>query len=189
MKMLQAHHISLGLAEWIGTPQIKTLTLLQRTEVIKQLELVREFQHITKAAGLVQVTGTGVLNGLKAGPQLIEAMLSPRDITVCCEKLPCLPEKPLCLVKCADRSSAHVGEVVTFSLRYSNVGGRAITNVGVSDSLSGRLEYIAGSAESDRDAVFTMQENEAGSVLLHWEISGTLLPNQSGRLRFKAKVR
>jgi hypothetical protein len=74
-------------------------------------------------------------------------------------------------------------------LRYSNVGGRPITDVAVADSLSGRLEYVPGSAESDRDAVLTVQENEVGSVLLRWEISGTLLPGQTGRIRFKARVR
>jgi uncharacterized repeat protein (TIGR01451 family) len=82
-----------------------------------------------------------------------------------------------------------VGDIVTFSLRYSNMGGRPITDVAVTDSLSGRLEYVPGSAQSDRDAVFTMQENEVGSVVLRWEITGTLQPGQSGRLRFKARVR
>jgi hypothetical protein len=51
------------------------------------------------------------------------------------------------------------------------------------------LEYLEGSAEADRDAVFTMQQNEAGSVILRWEISGRLLPGQSGRLKFKARER
>ena len=40
------------------------------------------------------------------------------------------------------------------------------------------------SAKSDRDAVFTMQENEAGSLILRWEITGRLLPGQSGVVRF-----
>jgi uncharacterized repeat protein (TIGR01451 family) len=93
------------------------------------------------------------------------------------------------LVKCADKQAAQIGDIITFSLRYSNVGGKAITDVAVSDSLSARLEYVEGSAETDRDAVFTVQRNEAGSVVLRWEISGKLLPGESGRLRFKVKVR
>ena len=64
-----------------------------------------------------------------------------------------------------------------------------ITNVAVTDSLSGRLEYVAGSAEADRDAVFTTQENEAGSLILRWEIGGRLLPGDSGTLRFQVRVR
>ena len=79
--------------------------------------------------------------------------------------------------------------MVTFFLRYSNHGGRPLTDVAVSDSLSGRLEYVAGSAQADRDAVFTTEQNEAGSTILRWEISGRLAPGQTGVLRFQAKVR
>ena len=115
--------------------------------------------------------------------------MQTRDLTVCCCETPIPPDKPLVLVKCADRGAAQPGDVITFLLRYSNVGGRPMTDVAVSDSLSGRLEYVPGSAVSDRDAVFTVQPNEAGSAVLRWEVSGTLLPGQSGRLRFQAKVR
>ena len=48
---------------------------------------------------------------------------------------------------------------------------------------------IPGSAKSDRDAVFTMQANEAGSLLLRWEITGTLQPGTGGTIKFKARVR
>jgi hypothetical protein len=59
----------------------------------------------------------------------------------------------------------------------------------VSDSLSPRLEYVPGSAQSDRDAVFTTEQNEAGSLILRWEVSGRLAAGQGGVLRFQARVR
>ncbi len=93
------------------------------------------------------------------------------------------------LVKCADRPAAQPGDVVTFILRYSNHGGKPLTDVAVTDSLSPRLEYVPGSAASDRTAVFTTQDNGAGSVILRWEVSGRLLPGQTGTLRFQARVR
>jgi uncharacterized repeat protein (TIGR01451 family) len=93
------------------------------------------------------------------------------------------------LVKCADRTSAQPGDVVTFFLRYSNHGSKPIADVAVTDSLSPRLEYVPGSAQSDRPGVFTTQVNEAGSLILRWEISGTLQPGQCGALRFQARVR
>jgi uncharacterized repeat protein (TIGR01451 family) len=89
----------------------------------------------------------------------------------------------------ADRQSAQVGDVVTFHLKFSNHGGKPMTDVAVSDSLTGRLEYVPESAKSSRDAVFLMQENEAGSVILRWEISGKLLPGQHGIISFQARVR
>ena len=58
-----------------------------------------------------------------------------------------------------------------------------------SDSLTARLEYIPGSARSDRDAVFTLQQNEAGSVALRWEITGVLQPGKSGVVSFQARIR
>ena len=68
-------------------------------------------------------------------------------------------------------------------------GGQPITDVAVSDSLTGRLEYVPGSARADRDAVFTLAPNEAGSQVLRWQISGRLLPGQTGIVSFQARVR
>ena len=59
----------------------------------------------------------------------------------------------------------------------------------VSDSLTGRLEYVSGSAKSDRETIFTMQDNEAGSLVLRWEVAGRLLPRESGIVSFQARVR
>jgi uncharacterized repeat protein (TIGR01451 family) len=189
IKALQAHEVYLGLAERIGTAELRTLTAEQMALLVRQLELARELSTVALVEGTLQVTGTAVVGRVEGGPQLVEAIVQTRDLTVCCHEAPCPPDKPLVLTKCADRAAAQVGDVVTFSLRYSNQGGRPITDVAVTDSLSGRLEYVPGSAETDRDAVFTTQENEAGSLILRWEISGRLLPGQSGRLRFKARVR
>jgi uncharacterized repeat protein (TIGR01451 family) len=79
--------------------------------------------------------------------------------------------------------------VATFYLKYTNTGGQPMTNVIVSDSLTPRLEYIPGTALSDRDAVFTTQENECGSLALRWQIGGALPPGKSGMVRFQARVR
>jgi uncharacterized repeat protein (TIGR01451 family) len=189
LKVLQAHQINLGLAEYIGTTRALLLTPVQKALLVKQIQLARELSVMEHLAGTENVIRTSIVARVKGGPEVVTAMVTTRDLTVCCHEAPCPPDKPLALTKCADRGSAQVGDVVTFSLRYSNQGGRPMTDVAVSDSLSGRLEYIEGSAEADRDAVFTVQPNEVGSVILRWEITGTLLPGQSGRLRFKARVR
>jgi len=120
----------------------------------------------------------------------VTSTLETRELTFCCnEPHPLPPEKPLLLVKCADRESAQPGDVVTFILRYTNHGGRPLTDVAVTDSLSPRLEFVPGSAQTDRDAVFTTQDNGAGSLLLRWEVGGTLQPGQSGVIKFQVKVR
>src|SRR5262249_53482799 len=111
------------------------------------------------------------------------------DVTVICEPPQVVLDKPMHLTKWADRQCAEVGDVGTFYLKYSNCGGKPIEDVAVSDSLTGRLEYVPGSAKTDRNAVFTTQQNEAGSVILRWEISGKLMPGQTGVISFQARVR
>jgi uncharacterized repeat protein (TIGR01451 family) len=188
VKVLQAQEIALGPIALLGTAAVQQLTQVERARLLKQLEFTRVLSGLKGLQANEQVIVTSVV-GRVEGLQMVTGEVETRDLTVCCCEAPCPPDKPLVLVKCVDRHSAQVGDVVTFFLRYSNHGGRPITDVAVTDSLSGRLEYIPGSAQADRDAVFMTQENEAGSVILRWEISGRLLPGESGVLRFQARVR
>jgi uncharacterized repeat protein (TIGR01451 family) len=189
LKVLEAQHLSVGPIELIGIKGLLKLSPVQKALVLKQMKLALEYSVASHLAGTEQVYRTSVTARVKGGPEVVAASVSTRDLTVCCHEAPIPPDRPLCLFKCADRVAAQVGDVITFSLRYSNVGGRPLTDVAVMDSLSGRLEYIEGSTETDRAAVFTVQQNEAGSAVLRWEITGPLLPGQSGKIRFKARVR
>jgi uncharacterized repeat protein (TIGR01451 family) len=189
VKVLDAQEMFLGLIEVLGTKRAQLLTGEQRLVLRKKLQFTQEITRLEGPREYLQEQAAEVVGVVKGGAQVIRAEAETRDLTVCCHEVPRPPEKPLVLVKCADRDSARPGDVVTFSLKYSNLGGRPITDVAVSDSLSPRLEYVAGSAQSDRNAVFTTQPNGAGSLILHWEISGVLQPGQSGRIRFQARVR
>jgi uncharacterized repeat protein (TIGR01451 family) len=119
----------------------------------------------------------------------VKATAETRSLTACCHEIAEIPDSPLLLFKCADKGAAQVGDVITFTLKYANQGGKPIRDVALTDSLAGRLEYVPGSAEADRDAVFTTQENEAGGQVLRWEINGVLQPGASGIVKFKARVR
>jgi uncharacterized repeat protein (TIGR01451 family) len=106
------------------------------------------------------------------------------------EVLTWYPGCPLTVSKVIDADGpVGSGSVVTITLRYVNSGSRPVSDVVVSDSLSGRLEFVPGSAEADRAANFSAGENEAGSSVVRWELPGVLLPGQGGIVRFKAKVR
>jgi uncharacterized repeat protein (TIGR01451 family) len=188
-EVLQAAEILLGPIALLGTKAAQTLTEIERARLIKQLQFARELSVRENVQGVGTVIGTSVVGRIEAGPQVIRAEAETRDLTVCCNEVPCPPDKPLVLIKCADRQSAQIGDVVTFMLKYSNHGGRPITDVAVTDSLTTRLEYVPGSAQSDRPAVFTTQANEAGSTILRWEITGRLMPGTSGVVRFQARVR
>jgi uncharacterized repeat protein (TIGR01451 family) len=123
-----------------------------------------------------------------AGVTVAVAKMNGASVTGTCAKPP-PPEGPLVLCKSADRQAVQVGSIVTFTLKYTNTGGQPMNDVVVSDSLTNRLEYVLGSARSDRDAVFTTRENEAGSVVVRWQIGGLLPPGQTGTLTFQARVR
>lgn len=83
----------------------------------------------------------------------------------------------------------HIGDEVTFFLRYTNNTNQVMTDVAVSDNLTGRLEYVPDSAMTDREATFTYTPNEAGSSILRWSITAPLPPGQSGTVSFRARIR
>jgi uncharacterized repeat protein (TIGR01451 family) len=188
LEVLNATLLDIGPAALLGTREVLRLTEIERARLTRQIELARRLTSSKGLAGFEGSEGTAVV-GRVEGLAVVSATAETRDITICCHEAPCAPDKPLCLFKWANAQSAQVGDVVTFYLKYSNVGGQPISDVAVSDSLTGRLEYVPGSAKSDRPAVFTTQVNEAGSVILRWEINGRLLPGTHGVVSFQARVR
>jgi uncharacterized repeat protein (TIGR01451 family) len=109
------------------------------------------------------------------------------DANLVCTKTE--PDEPLVIDKWPDKCGALVGDVVTFYLRVRNPGKHPITDVIVSDSLISRFEYVRGTAQADRDAIFTAEPNEEGSSILRWEFRGTLQPGETGLVRFQVRIR
>jgi len=100
------------------------------------------------------------------------------------------PNHPkLRLIKLASCGNAAPGEEVEFTLRYDNIGDQVIGNVTIVDNLSTRLGYVPDSARSSVDADFLTQENDAGSLILRWEVRDPVKPGDGGVLRFRVKVR
>jgi uncharacterized repeat protein (TIGR01451 family) len=118
------------------------------------------------------------------------------------------------ICKIASHEDAAIGDIVTFTLRFDNVGARPLQNVVITDNLVPRLEYVADSTRSSvksdyqRDAngeivrneaghpqwdqnpvSFSVSDNDVGSQTLRWELGQPLMPGQGGIIRFEAKVR
>ncbi len=81
------------------------------------------------------------------------------------------------------------GDEVTITLRYANNTRQPLTDLEISDSLSGRLEFVRGSGMADRPSTQTTAPNEAGSVVVRFDIPGPIPPAASGMVVFKVKVR
>ena len=93
------------------------------------------------------------------------------------------------IVKIASADSAQPGDRVEFTIRFDNTGDEAVGNVTIIDSLSGRLEYAEGTAQCSKSGNFSVEENEAESLILRWEITDPLEPGDGGIIRFECTVR
>jgi len=93
------------------------------------------------------------------------------------------------LIKVADKETAAPGEIVEFTLRFENTGSEILQNITVLDSLTGRLEFLPDSAKSSVPASFYVEPNEAGSMVLRWELAQPLKPREFGVVVFQCRVR
>ncbi|MFO0866211.1 MAG: DUF11 domain-containing protein [Gemmataceae bacterium] len=139
------------------------------------------------AENVVLTSVTGKVQNLRVTAQL----KGPAAVDVSCPppETPAAADRPLLIIKWPDKRGANIGDLVTFTLKYTNQGGQPITNIVVTDSLATRFAYVAGSTRTDREATFTVTPNEAGSSTLRWEFPGSLLPNESGLITFQVRIR
>jgi uncharacterized repeat protein (TIGR01451 family) len=100
------------------------------------------------------------------------------------------PDSPrLRVIKVASTPIALPGDTVAFTIRFDNVGDQVMGNVTILDNLSPRLEYVEGSAQASVEADFSHELNDAGSLVLRWEVIDPLEAGDGGLVRFKCRVR
>lgn len=93
------------------------------------------------------------------------------------------------LVKLADKEFAKPGDVITFTIRFDNLGDRELKNVRLIDNLTPRLEYVDDSATSDLPGSIRVDDNGEGSHILRFELDNPLLGSSGGVITFQAKLR
>jgi uncharacterized repeat protein (TIGR01451 family) len=133
---------------------------------------IAAFEGFSKAQGIVTISGVKVVVGSLEPDEITN---TPNQFVVTKSVSPSGPVQP--------------GDIVTFTIAYRNATLLPATDIILSDSLSARLEYVPGSAVFDRPTNATTLDNEAGSVIVRFEIPGPIAPGQSGQVQFKAKVR
>ena len=190
LEILRAQTLDLLVRESISSESTMSARDKQKLAFKRQTENVKRFSSSLGLRANDGVEGTSVVARIENGAEVVKANVQTREIVITEDEAQEIEtDKPLSLLKLSDKPSAKVGEIVTFTLRYTNLGSKPMSDIAVTDSLATRLEYVASSAVSDRDAVFTIQKNEAGSLTLHWEITGKLMPKEFGIIRFQARVR
>ena len=93
------------------------------------------------------------------------------------------------IVKLADKLTAKPGDVITFTIRYDNLGDLELHHIRVIDNLTPRLQYIDDSAESDRPATIHVEDNDEGTLVLRFNLDGPLPGKTGGVITFQALVR
>jgi uncharacterized repeat protein (TIGR01451 family) len=93
------------------------------------------------------------------------------------------------LCKVASEQMANPGDIISFTIRFDNVGEQPLRNLVITDSLTPRLEYVADSQKSSIDADFSSKPNVVGSEILRWELKSGIKPGDGGVIRFDCKVR
>jgi uncharacterized repeat protein (TIGR01451 family) len=93
------------------------------------------------------------------------------------------------VVKLADKAIAEPGDIVTFTIRYDNIGDREVHAVVIVDNLTPRLEYIEDSATCDSNGVLETEDNGEGSLILRWVLDEPLAGRAGGVVTFQARVR
>ena len=93
------------------------------------------------------------------------------------------------LVKLADKEVAKPGDVITFTIRFDNLGDRELQHVRLIDNLTPRLEYVDDSATSDLPGSLSVDDYGEGSHILRFELDNPLAGSTGGVITFQARLR
>lgn len=93
------------------------------------------------------------------------------------------------IVKLADRQTARSGDVITFTIRFDNLGGRELSQVRIVDHLTTRLEYVPGSVASELEGRLNVEDDVNGSQVLTFELAQPLEGQTGGAITFECRVR
>lgn len=138
------------------------------------------------AATWTKVDGLQIIAS-DAGGNELKATFKPMEITGLEDGRKTVGD--LRIVKLADLKTAEPGDVVTFSIRYDNLGDFELKNIRIVDNLTSRLEFLEGSAQSDRVGRVDVYDNGEGSLIVEFQLQDDLPGHQGGVLTFQARVR
>lgn len=177
IRFLAAYDKRLGWAQTLGSAGTKHLDSHQRAELVRRAELAQKLSMVQFPQVMGMMEGVGEVTAQWRAQESV--LYEP------------IPRKPgqLRIEKSASSAAAQIGGIVGFTIEYTNVGEEPVRNIAIVDSLSARLEYVAGSSQSSADAIFTTEENEVGSAKLRWEVKAPLPPGASATVFFKARLR
>ena len=98
----------------------------------------------------------------------------------------------LVLTKAVDRASALPGEVLTYTITYTNLSNAPLTAIEVADATPAWTVFedaACGTAGEGLSACGVSQQPAAGTTgAVRWTMSGSLLPGGSGSVSYRVRV-
>ncbi len=142
--------------------------------------------YVVQAAGEWTRDLNPVIIAIDAGGQELITTFQAKEYK-CVEDL----RKPgdLKIIKMADKKAARPGDIVTFTIRFENVGERELSQIRILDNLTPRLEFIEGSGHSDLNGRLDVEDNGEGSLVLRFELEESLPGKSGGTVTFQCRVR
>jgi len=173
---------------------VPMVTLSDAFKPYEDLSLIRngdlkgtDLAKLSKSAAAARIwTNVDELNVLIDGKQAIDVTGAKKaaDITIYEHK-----GARIRLCKVASDQMANPGDIISFTIRFDNVGEQTLKSLVVTDSLAPRLEYVENSQQASVAANFSMTPNSVGSSVLRWELENGIKPRDGGLVRFSCKVR
>ena len=148
--------------------------------------------YVSRLRSAITVSRNGIHSFIGvSGPQAVATVSGVKAVLTVVEpdEITSYPNEVVVTKSVSPTGPVKPGDVVTFTVRYHNGTRSPASDLMLSDSLSGRLEYVPGSAKSDRPTNVTTVDNEAGSSIVRFEIPGPIPAGQSGTVTFQARVR
>ncbi|RMG40778.1 MAG: DUF11 domain-containing protein, partial [Planctomycetota bacterium] len=181
-------------------------TMHQALAVVRHVKLLNAFQDVAflQTGRVDQADQPRLAYGLKAALQwsrdefpviaaqtasLHEVTARFRPAEIVGRSLEHLKKGRLRIVKLADKRVARPGDVITFTIRFDNLGDRPLYHIRIVDNLTPRLEFIEDSAQADLPGSLTIEDNEEGSVVLTFELEKPLPGHSGGVITFQARLR
>ena len=173
---------------------VPMVTLSDAFKPYEDLSLIRngdlwktDLAKLSKSAAAARIwTNVDELNVLIDGKEAIDITGAKKaaDITIYEHK-----GARIRLCKVASDQMANPGDIISFTIRFDNVGEQPLKSLVVTDSLAPRLDYVENSQQASVAANFSTTPNSVGSTVLRWELENGLKPGDGGLVRFSCKVR
>ena len=110
VEILNAQQLDMSLVTYLTRKKAEIISEAERTRFVKQVEFALALSQPIRVSAFVQKIGTAALAQVEGTTDVVSGVLQTRNFTLCCdEPCPAPPDKPLLLIKCADRPVGPAG--------------------------------------------------------------------------------